>query len=388
MIEDSTARAIDGGPPPLRSPRMPQPPRRTERVAAFVRDEWRHLTTVHRSDRPWQMPFAAGVASGLPLLIAAGLGDLRGGLVATLGGLTFLYLPDTAMHHRMATLLAAAFAMTTGYTLGVLAHLVPPLMVPTLTSVAILATMASRYFALPRPGSFFIIFVAAIGTFTPTDLAGVPRLVGLISMGAMLACLVGFAYSLHILRTRAARPIPERPAPTFDFIVLDPVLIGVSVGVALLIAQLLRLEKAYWVPVSCLAVLQGTTLRAVWTRQVHRILGTIIGLGVTGLIFLLPLNAWGISVAVMALTFVVETAVVRNYAFAAIFITPLAILLAEAAATHHDPGPLIRARLIDTALGCLVGLLGGVVLHSPRGRRVLGAPLRRLVLSRLVARSA
>ena len=37
------------------------------------------------------------------------------------------------------------------------------------------------------------------------------------------------------------------------------------------VAALLGLEKAYWVPVSCLAVMQGVTLRASWQRNVHRI---------------------------------------------------------------------------------------------------------------------
>src|SRR3546814_8722819 len=43
-------------------------------------------------------------------------------------------------------------------------------------------------------------------------------------------------------------------------------------------------EKAYWVPVSCLAVMQGVTLRASWSRNVHRIVGTVIGMGLTWLL--------------------------------------------------------------------------------------------------------
>lgn len=75
----------------------------------------------------------------------------------------------------------------------------------------------------------------------------------------------------------------------------------------------------------------------------------------------------------------------RHYAFTTIFITPLTILLAEASTLEHDsPSALIQARFFDTVLGCLVGLVGGICLHSPRFRNVVGSQMRRLVPSRLV----
>lgn len=62
---------------------------------------------------------------------------------------------------------------------------------------------------------------------------------------------------------------------------------------------------------------------------------------------LLPLDKW--TIPLMVLCFVVETAVVRHYAFAAIFITPMTILLAEAATLGHGPAStLIEARFYDT----------------------------------------
>ena len=41
------------------------------RLKALMRAGWRDLTTVQPSDRPWQMPFAAALATGLPMLIGA-----------------------------------------------------------------------------------------------------------------------------------------------------------------------------------------------------------------------------------------------------------------------------------------------------------------------------
>ena len=53
---------------------------------------------------------------------------------------------------------------------------------------------------------------------------------------------------------------------------------------------------------------------------------------------------------------------------------------AEAATLGHAPiADLIQSRFIDTLLGCVVGLVGGVCLHSARFRDVVGGPLRRLI---------
>ncbi|AKU13350.1 hypothetical protein AzCIB_3457 [Azoarcus sp. CIB] len=359
-------------------------PGRWSRLAALLREELRQLMTIKPSDRPWQMPFAAALATGLPLLVGAWFDRMDYGLISSLGGLVFLYLPETPLHHRMVALMASAFAMTASYALGVMSHLVPPVMMMVLTFTAILVTMVCRFYRVGPPGSLFFIMAASIGAYSPGDLLEVPLKVGLFAMGCLLASLIAFFYSVYILRRRDPSPVEPLPAPTFDFVVFDSVVIGLSVGVSLALAQLLQLERAYWVPVSCLAVMQGMNLRAVWDKQMHRLLGTAIGMLVSWGLLSLPLDKWSISLVMIGLAFVVETAVVRHYGFAAIFITPLTILLAEAATLGHGSATeLIQARFFDTLLGCLVGFAGGICLHSPRFRAVVGAQMRRLVPARL-----
>lgn len=354
----------------------------------LLRTEWQHLTTIQHSERLWQMPAAAALATGLPLMVGAWFGRMDYGLISTLGGLVFLYTPDTPLYHRMVSLMACAFAMTACYALGVMSHFVAPLIVPALVIIATLVTMVARFYALGAPGSLFFVMAAAIGAYTPTPVLQVPLVVGLLFLGALLACLIAFLYSLVALRVRAPRPVPPLPAPTFDHVILDSIVIGAFVGISLALAQLFQLERPYWVPVSCLAVIQGASLRAVWNRQLHRVLGTGIGLLVSWALLLLPLNPWSIALTMMALSFIIEVAVVRHYGFAVVFITPLTILLAEAATLGSAAStPLIVARFQDTVLGCFVGLIGGACLHNERFRDVVGPPLQRLVPARLSRRA-
>jgi hypothetical protein len=280
----------------------------------------------------------------------------------------------------MVSLMACSFGMTACYTLGLMSQLLPLLMVPALTSMAIAVTMVCRFYGLGMPSSLFFIMAAAIGAYSPVQAMQTPLLVGLMSMGCLLACLIGFLYSLYALRRQAPSVVSPLQVPSFDFVVFDSMVIGVFVGISLALAQAFQLEKAYWVPVSCLAVIQGATLRAVWSRHLHRIIGTAIGLLVAWALLLLPGNKWIVCLIIVTLTFVVETAVVRHYAFAVVFITPLTILLAEAATLGHgSPTALIQARFFDTVLGCLVGLAGGICLHSPRFRQLVGNPVRRWI---------
>jgi hypothetical protein len=329
------------------------------------------------------MPFAAALCTGLPLLAGAWFDHMAFGLVGSLGGMVFLYLPNTPMSHRMVSLMACAFGLIACYTLGLFSHFLPLLMVPVLVFIAILVMMVSRFYAIGPPGGLFFVLAAAVGAYSPVAPMQLPLQVGLLTFGCLLACLVGFFYSLYIVRVQPPKPAPPLPPPRFDFVVVDSVVIGAFVGISLGLAQLLQLEKPYWVPVSCLAVIQGQSLRAVWNRQLHRVLGTAIGMLLAFGLLLLPLDKWSVSLTMMALAFVIEMAVVRHYGFAVIFITPLTILLVEAASLGHgSPFGLIQARFLDTVLGCVVGLAGGVCLHSPRFRDAAGRQLRRLLPAR------
>ena len=350
-----------------------------------IRLEWSHLVAVHPSDRRWQMPFCAALASGLPLLIGAYFGHLNFGLVSSLGGMVFIYSPKTPLSHRMVTLMTCAFGMSACYALGLMTHFFPVLLVPVLTFITIVVTMVVRLYLIGPPGSLFFIMAAAIGAYSPIEVVQVPLFVGLLTMGCLQACLIAFFYSLFILRKQAAQHVSVLPPATFDFVIFDSVVIGAFVGISLLVAQALQLERAYWVPVSCLAVIQGMSRRAVWNKQVHRIVGTVIGLFLSWGLLMLPLDPWRFALIMMVLAFVIEMLVVRHYGMAVIFITPLTIFLAEAARLGQgSPDALLAARLVDTVLGSVMGLIGGICLHNPRFRDSVGRQLRRLAPRRFL----
>ncbi|AKH43438.1 hypothetical protein FHS61_000858 [Altererythrobacter atlanticus] len=339
-------------------------------LADLLRAEWRELISVRPSDRPWQLPFAAALAAGVPLMTAAALDQMAAGAVMALAALTFLYLPPTDMRHRMATIMACALGMIACYTIGLVVHAVPVARIPVLAIAALIITFACRSFRVLPPGGMFFIMAAAIAAFSPGDLAEIPARAGMMAIGCIFACFVAFLYSLYVLRRKPAdAPPPPPDGAAMAVIRVDSVIIGLFVGFSLVIAELLALDKPYWVPVSCLAIIQGMSLRAAWNRQIHRIIGTALGLGVTWALLSFVHGPWGVAIGIMVLHFVIEMAVVRHYGFAVMFITPLTILLAEAPTLGDaDVGALMEARFIDSALGAIIGFVGAACLHNPRIR--------------------
>lgn len=136
------------------------------------------------------------------------------------------------------------------------------------------------------------------------------------------------------------------------------------VGGGYLFALLIQLDSPYWVPISTAAIMQGATFRAVWHRNVHRIFGTLIGMGLAWVIFSYSPNAWVLAGTIMLCTFLIEALVTRNYGLAVIFITPMTIIMAEFTAASDNIHHLMQARLIDIFLGSCIGYLGGWVIHQ------------------------
>ena len=350
---------------------------------ATIHREVRDIFAHRPSDRPWQLPFAIALAACLPMLLGAYAGVMSHAAIASIGAMSIVYLPRTRLDQRMIAMMATAFAMTACYTLGQASHLVPSLRVPMITIVALLVTLCCRFYRVGPPGPLFFVMAAAIGAFAPGDISGLAVKVGSFALGTIGAATVAFFYSLYILRHWDPQPAPERSADMLGEVVVPSVIIAAFVGLSLALAEMFGFDKPYWVPVSCMAVLQGTSMRAVAHRQVQRIAGTLVGLGLTWLLVQYLDHPLQLALTIGVLTFVVEVIIVRHYALAAVFITPLAIALAEASTLGQTSAtPLIIARFTDTVLGSMIGLAGGYCLHREAFNAWLGRQLSRLAPKR------
>ncbi|GMA64383.1 FUSC family protein [Alicyclobacillus fastidiosus] len=141
--------------------------------------------------------------------------------------------------------------------------------------------------------------------------------------------------------------------------------IGIAVVVATLIAAGLGNQHPYWVPLTVACVLQGATVPATVQRTVQRAIGTSLGVLLGGGILAVQPRLGMMVVIAMVLQLVVELIIVRNYAIAVVFITPIPLVLAEMGQRGMSPEAIVQARLFDTLLGCTLGLAAALSVRHP-----------------------
>jgi len=328
-----------------------------------LRDEALRLTAFQVSDRSWPQPLAAALSSATPLFVGAAASHPVLGALASLAGLGFLYLPERETARRMPRLLACTTGMGVCLAVGLSARGCPAVAAPVLMLVTFAVTMLCRTFAIGPPGGTFFLMAAAIGAYAPSPSLSVTSQLAAFALGGLWTCAVGwvFAVLVPVKDTENPAPLPTSPLSEYWSAAL---LIAFFVGLSCALAEKMGLDRPYWVPISCLAVVHAPSLRAAWDRHIHRLLGTVAGLLLALIVLMLPPVPWVLGLSVLVLSFGVEMLIVRHYGLAVVLITPLAIVMAEATAgALVQPDVVMQARLLDTALGCSVGLLGGISLH-------------------------
>lgn len=320
---------------------------------------------------PLHIPFLAASCMGIPLAVAIYFNNIKAGLTASLAALIVVYFPLFApTSERIVTLLACSFTFIISYTIGILFsfnHLVSSII---FGIFAIVVHWLSSYLKLKPPKSFFFIMIAATASCIPHNVHKIPENIGLLALGAIFTSSVAFFYSLIINRNKKSInsgtiSILLKKNRYTDFI--ESVILGLFMFISLELGFLLKINNPYWIPVSCLAVMQGATKSHIWQRVIQRIIGTFIGLGLCWIILLLVKKIWIICLVIVILQFILEILVPRNYAVAVIFITPLTILLTEASnSLINNPNMFMSIRFFNTFLGSFIGAIGGWVIYHEK----------------------
>ncbi|MFC6382023.1 FUSC family protein [Psychrobacter glacincola] len=347
------------------------------RLKFLIDGELAHLLTVNQSKRPWHMPILAAITISFPVFVGAYFDALPSGIKASLGAMVILNLPLIGnLPYRLVTLMAWGFAMSLCFAFGLVAQQVPIVRLPVFMLIAFGVVMFGRYYRQPPPAGLFVMMAGALALFIPLPLEKIMSATGLVMLGSGFALIMGLLYSLFLLATR-----PATPTPTYSYepdTISESIIVAGFVSLALLIPLMLDMPNPYWAAVSCFLIIQGIHLRTMWIKQIHRLLGTLVGAALASWMLSWDLPIWGIAISILVMMLCIESLVDRHYGLAVVFITPLTIFIAEYGSglplTSAAYQEVTRARLLDTLLGCMVGLGGGIVMHSTN----LRLPLRRM----------
>ena len=134
--------------------------------------------------------------------------------------------------------------------------------------------------------------------------------------------------------------------------------IGIAVGLGVAIGRALGLGHAYWIGLTAAAVLQASNLMITRRRVVHRLAGTVIGVGLAFAILGWHPPIWLVVIVVAVFQGLVELVIATNYGVAVAGVTVLALLLYHVAAPGQEAiAVTIGSRLADTAIGAVLALV-------------------------------
>lgn len=339
----------------------------------FIKEERTNFFTLKKTERYNEIPFIAGFCAGVPLLFAFLINRIDIAMPLALSAFIFLYMPaKTSVMFKMATILICAFGFSFAFLIGLLSSFDPIIHAITLGVFTVVVHWINLTYNRRPPGSFFFIMIATMAGAVPFNLNNLPEKLGYMSIGTVFTCMVALIYAF------VRQDGKDNQVVTVDLTktqksdnIIDAVIIGVFVFISLIIGIVFEFKNSYWVAISCLAVMQGFSIFHIWQRGIYRLIGTFIGLGLCWLLLQFLHGPLYVIICIVVLQIIVEFLIVRHYAFAVIFITPLTILLGEVGKESLEfVNHLMLIRLIDIVVGSTIGVLGGFIIFNNRIRNL------------------
>lgn len=330
-------------------------------------------------DGAHRVALRAGLAVGIPLVVLWLFDRSDLSLYTTFGAFTSLYGRDhshvTRGKMQLTVALALVLAVAIGSTLAISTDRTW-LAVPITAIYAAAVTLLSNAFGWRPAGSLFPVFAISACASIPGTLADAALASALAAGSAGLALLIGIAGLLR----RGSR---ETPATTWGIDVIkssrrrgtweDVARTGLVVLLAGAIPTALALDYPYWSMVAAAASISGLDTARRFIRAGHRLVGTLVGVGVAAVIFWLAPPALATIAIVCILQVCAELFVVRNYGLALVFVTPLALVMI--ALSHPlETAELLLYRVLETVIGVSVVVAFTLVAHVREVTRSSKAP--------------
>lgn len=314
----------------------------------------------------WHLATQAALGIAVPIAVMTLLGEPSLGYIAASGAFTVLFAGTAPVIDRARILPFVAAGLIVSAALGVAASANAWLVSIGVVVVAIASAALAFGFRLGPPGPLFFVLVFGLSAHVIASSPIAPLVyIAALAAGCLFSYLVAMAPLLRP-RTRAmsARPLRELlPGPAFT---ADSRMLLLRVAIVAVIGVLLGLvidpTRTHWIVGSAVAVIGvAAARRAAVQRGLHRMLGTVVGAGVYALLALLHPSGLWLALLLGALQFTIELVVVRHYALALVFITPLVLLLTGAATGDIGSMDVAFERIVDTIVGAALGAASGLL---------------------------
>ncbi|MFJ8063629.1 FUSC family protein [Psychrobacillus sp. NPDC096426] len=163
----------------------------TESISSTLFLTIKQAFAVNKNPLPWMKAFSAGICAGLPVLIGYLLGSLEYGLIAGLGGLTYLYVFNIPYAFRAKKLFFALIGLSIVMGLGTLVAPYPFLIALVVALIGSISTFLFGALRITGPAAIFFVLAFLMGTGMPVDPSLAPLRAGLVFLGGAFSWIIG-----------------------------------------------------------------------------------------------------------------------------------------------------------------------------------------------------
>lgn len=299
----------------------------------------------------------AGTAVAVPLLTLMAVDRIEWSVFCVFGALAAIYGRTYTRPARAVQQAQAGLALVLAVTCGTAASLSPHptfwIVVGGSLTAMLMAVVADLAEWKPPGGLFGLFGFAVCASQADASWSTVPIAAALGTSAvvfAILVCSIGPQGPTTAGPRRSVRAHLSDPATARHAIrhFVAPLLTG-SLAVALDIGH------PYWGMVASIVPLTSPSLREMAFRGAHRLIGTLLGLGATAAILAFDPGAGALVLFIIVAQMGAEMLILRHYALALIFVTPLALLMGQL--VHPLPlHELLTQRAVETLIGVVIGL--------------------------------
>ncbi|WP_045521449.1 FUSC family protein [Neobacillus niacini] len=175
--------------------------------------------TVNRKPFPWVKAFCAGLAASLPVIIGLLFGNLEYGLIAGMGGFTYLYVFNIPYAQRAKKLFFVVLGMTLVSALGTLAAPYPLAVAILMGIIGAASIFIFGALKIIGPSAIFFVLVFAMTTGMPVHPELVLLRAGLVFLGGALSwvlAMIGWFFDPHGPETGVVKKVYSELAAFLD----------------------------------------------------------------------------------------------------------------------------------------------------------------------------
>ncbi|MGW9632334.1 FUSC family protein [Agromyces sp. NPDC055520] len=315
-----------------------------------------------------EVALRAALAAVVPLVVLVVLDRVDLAAYAAFGGMTAIFGRSEPYRTRLRTVTAAGAVQLGAIGVGILLSAVDAPVAVEAVALAVVIALVILVFntlGVTPSGPLFAVFAVLVCAAQPVDDGSGWLRWGVAAAAAAFAWLLAMSGWLlrRVVRAREEEIFKELPrrAPVRVRAYADPrVWLNAAQNVCAALAAggvalLLGIGHPYWAVVSAVAVIPPARAAHTVQRAWHRVVGTAVGVGVTGLVLWPEPPVWVLVAVVAVCQFGAELLVGRHYGAALVFVTPLALTVAHLAGPVPVP-VLLGDRLIETVVGAAFGV--------------------------------